>query len=149
MFKMIKILLCLSCITLPLFAQTPFILEKFSTAHIVVKTHSNELLGRYKANISELLHEYAQDLNISVTNKSNRVLGVDIQIKKINKNLSIIDLELFIHEPTIRLEDKEEVFSIVYQNSLIFVVKDIEEDIEDNLITLLEELQTQYQEDNE
>ncbi|MDQ7042162.1 MAG: hypothetical protein Q9M34_01385, partial [Sulfurimonas sp.] len=119
------------------------------TAHIVVKTHNNELLGRYKANISELLHEYAQDLNISVTNKSNRVLGVDIQIKKFNKNLSIIDLELFIHEPTIRLEDKEEVFSIVYQNSLIFVVKDIEEDIEDNLITLLEELQTQYQEDNE
>ncbi len=144
-----KKILILCFITTALFAQTPFILEKFSTAHIVVKTHNNTILNEYKKTVSTLLHEYASDLNISVTNTSLRVLGIDMKLRKIAKNISIVELELFIHEPAIRLDDKQEIFSIVYQNRFTFVVKDIEEDIEDNTIALLEELSTQYEEDNE
>jgi len=132
-----------------LFAQTPFILEQFSTAHIVVKSDSNKILDKYKTNIYEILNEYAEDLDISASRLSRRVLGVKMHLLKVTKELSLIELELYIHEPTLRVEDKQEIFSINYQNRSIFVVNDMEEDIEDNLITLLEEFSTQYEEDNE
>lgn len=138
-----------SFFSVTIFAQTPFILEQFSTAHIVVKADSNKILDKYKTNIYELLNEYADDLGISASRLSRRVLGVKIHLLKVTKELSIIELELYIHEPTLRLEDKQEIFSISYQNRSLFVVNDIEEDIEDNLITLLEEFSTQYEEDNE
>ncbi len=138
-----------SFLSATLFAQTPFSLEQFSTAHIVVKSGSNKILDKYKTNIYKLLNEYANDLNISTSRLSQRVLGVKIHLLKLTKELSIIELELYIHEPTLHMKDKEEVLSITYQNRSIFIANDIEEDIEDNLIILLEEFSTQYEEDNE
>jgi len=149
MLNIVTKILLLSFFSVTLFAQTPFILEQFSTAHIVVKSDSNKILDKYKTNIYELLKEYADDLDISASRLSRRVLGVKMHLLKVTKELSIIELELYIHEPTLRIEDKQEIFSISYQNRSIFVVNDIEEDIEDNLITLLEEFSTQYEEDNE
>lgn len=144
-----KNLIFISLFSVKLFAQTPFILEHFNTAHIVVKTDKSELLNQYKTDIYKLLYEYASDSNITISNLASRVLGVDVKFVNITQESTIIDLELFIHEPALRIEDQEEIFSITYQKRLIFCVNDLEEDLDDHLTTLLEEFSTQYEEDNE
>ena len=51
MLNLVTKILLHSFFSVTLFAQTPFILEQFSTAHIVVKADSNKILDKYKTNI--------------------------------------------------------------------------------------------------
>lgn len=149
MFHIATKALFFSFFSITLFAQTPFVLKKISAAHIVVKSHNNKMLNKYRTDVYDLLYEYLDDLNISVSNVSQRVFGIDMHLLQISQESSVVELELYMHEPALRIEDNQEIFSISYQNRHVFVVNDLEEDLEDNVITLLEEFNTQYEEDNE
>ena len=143
-----KILIFLVTLHTFLFAQTPYILTKFPTLYPLVEIYTKKVPQSYKAEITEIIKEYAKEMGISTKGYSSRPLAIIISRVAIGETL-VLKVQLLLAEEVRRLDDNEEVFALTYQKEDIFEVEDLEEDLIDSVEYLLEEFKDQYIEDNE
>jgi len=143
-----KIILVWLALYTILSAQTPYILTKFSSLYPLVEIYTKKVPQSYKAEITEIIKEYAKEMNISTAGYSSRPLAIIISRVAIGETL-VLKVQLLLGEEVRRLDDNEEVFALTYQKEDIFEVNDLEEDLIDSVEYLLEEFKDQYIEDNE
>jgi len=143
-----KQLFTIIALSLTLFAQTPYILTKFTTLYPLVEIYTKKVPQHYKAEITSIIKEYAKEMNISTEGYSPRPLAIVISRVAIEETL-VLKVQLLLGEEVRRLDDNEEVFALTYHKEDIFEVNDLEEDLIDSVEYLLEEFKDQYIEDNE
>jgi len=144
----VKIVLLLVTLYAMAFAQTPFILTKMGSVYPLVEIHTDKVPQKYKAKITKIIKEYAQEMHISTNLYSQRPLGFIISRIAIGKTL-VLKVKLILAEDVKRIDDNEEVFAITYEKEDIFEVNNLDENLIDSVEYLLEEFKDQYIEDNE
>jgi hypothetical protein len=145
--KFAKLLLVI-CLSIPLFAQSPYILTGVKSYYPVVEINSDNIDMKYKALIKEMIVEKSTELGISTQNFSTRSLAVLINYISVGDTLAL-KVSLMLAEDAMRLDTKEEVFVLSYVDTKIFVVTDLEEELPDTIEDMLDTFGEQYKEDNE
>jgi len=136
------------CLSLPLFAQSPYILTGVNSYYPVVEINSDSIDMKYKALIKKMIVEKSNELGISTQNFSTRSLAVLINYISVGDTRAL-KVSLMLAEDAMRLDTKEDVFVLSYVDTKIFVVTDLEEELPDTIEDMLDTFGEQYKEDNE
>ena len=129
-------------------AQTPYTLTTFKNVYPLVEIYTDRVPASYKKELTDIIKEYAKEMNISTEGYSQRPLAIIVSRVAIGNTL-VLKVQLILGEEVKRLDDGEEVFALTYQKDDIFEVTNLEEDLVDSVEYLLEEFKDQYMEDNE
>lgn len=145
--KFAKLLLVI-CLSIPLFAQSPYILTGVKSYYPVVEINSDNIDVKYKTMIKKMIIEKSDELGISTKNFSTRSLAILINYISVGDTLAL-KVSLMLAEDAMRLDTKEEVFVLSYVSTKIFVVSDMDEELPDVIEDMLDTFGEQYKEDNE
>jgi len=145
--KFAKLLLVI-CLSIPLFAQSPYILTGVKSYYPVVEINSDNIDVKYKTMIKKMIIEKSDELGISTKNFSTRSLAILINYISVGDTLAL-KVSLMLAEDAMRLDTQEEVFVLSYVSTKIFVVTDMDEELPDVIEDMLDTFGEQYKEDNE
>lgn len=134
------------------YGSTMYMLTKFPKVYLVVENYSQKVSQETKSEIYEELKSTTDELKIDTKGYSHRSLAILLYDTPVENDLSL-NIELALGEMVQRVDDKQEVFSLTYQQKkqILYKNKSVEEINElvlDNIMILLSAFSEQYQDDN-
>jgi len=146
--KLFLLFICFSSLN----ADSMFLLTKIKNVYLVVENYS-KVSNSIKQDIMESLKNTTDELGIDSSGYSHRTLVIMIYNSSIDNKI-ILNVDLLLGEDVKRIDDNKEVYALTYEKRSHIVIsdqleEDIEEEVLDNVDSLLSEFAEQYEEDNQ
>jgi thioredoxin-related protein len=147
----IKIWLGIMVLSLPLFAQSFYVLTNIKQYDPKVVNMSSKVDKGFEGELKEMLVSTSKELGIDISQRTSRVLIVLLQDISVGPTVGL-SIELSLGEYVRRKDESDAVFAITYQEmKFVERVKDkdeFEESIADSVEEMLDRFTRNYQEDN-
>ena len=148
--KFLLLLIISVLLSSSLFSATMYTLSGVDKVYPVIEISSKKVPQNYKEVISEEITNLFENLNIDHSGYSERAFAILINSTKIEKN-DLVTIRLIIGEPVTRKGSTQTIFADTYSDKNNFILRpesDIEDMLEDSLMTLLDRFSEQFKEEN-
>jgi hypothetical protein len=133
-------------------ANTMYMLTKFPSLYLVVENYSQKVSNETKEEIMEELQSVTEELGIDTSGFSHRSLAVILYETPV-ADMVTLNIELAIGEMVKRIDSKDEVFALSYQQKRQITYNnksddEINEIVLDSIMMLVNSFADQYKDDN-